>query len=279
MRFRGMQSGYRQVLSTSVLAIVVVALAGSALAATAKPTITGFTPTSGKAGTKVTITGKNLTGATAVRIGALKATYKVNSATKITATVTGKVRTGKVTVTTKRGTATSTKSFKVTAGTVSPPAPEPVVPLYAPNGSGTLTATPAGVSAGSTGNTIVFTYTAAAGGMSNGTLVISVPAGWTNPVTTAAPGCVSGGYPGVIATSPQTITLFNLTLAENATVMFTYGAKSGGSFTGAMCGANGGAVAPTAAGTYTFTAQQKSSNDFAAGILTAIAGSPAVTIT
>jgi mono/diheme cytochrome c family protein len=79
----------------------------------AKASVTSFTPTKGKAGTKVTITGKNFTGASSVKIDALKATFKVVSSTKITATVPAKAKTGKISVTTKAGTATSAKALTI----------------------------------------------------------------------------------------------------------------------------------------------------------------------
>ena len=52
----------------------------------AAPTIT-FSPTSGHVGTSVVITGTNLTGATSVKFNGVTATFVVNSATQITATV------------------------------------------------------------------------------------------------------------------------------------------------------------------------------------------------
>jgi hypothetical protein len=67
--------------------------------------VTAFTPTSGPAGTVVTITGTNLTGATSVTFGNTAATsFTVVSATTITATV-GSGATGNVTVVTPAGTA------------------------------------------------------------------------------------------------------------------------------------------------------------------------------
>jgi hypothetical protein len=53
----------------------------------AGPFITGLDPNSGPAagGTTVTITGRNFTGATAVRFGATNATFTVDSDTQITA--------------------------------------------------------------------------------------------------------------------------------------------------------------------------------------------------
>jgi len=51
------------------------------------PTITGVLPMSGHVGDAVTITGSNFTGATAVTLGGVNATYTVNSPTQITANV------------------------------------------------------------------------------------------------------------------------------------------------------------------------------------------------
>jgi mono/diheme cytochrome c family protein len=84
-----------------------------AATATGKPSITAFTPTSGKAGAKVTVTGENLRGVTTVKLGTVKAAFKVSSATKLTLTVPSKAKTGTISATSKAGTATSSKSFTV----------------------------------------------------------------------------------------------------------------------------------------------------------------------
>jgi IPT/TIG domain len=76
-----------------------------------KASVSGFAPTKGKAGAKIVITGTNLTGATSVKIGGAAAIFKINSSTKITATVPLKAKSGKVSVTTPYGTATSSTSF------------------------------------------------------------------------------------------------------------------------------------------------------------------------
>lgn len=82
---------------------------------TAAPTITGFTPTSGAVGTSVTITGTNLTGATAVSFNGTAATsYTVSSATQIVATVPTAAITGTISVTTSGGTGASSGAFTVT---------------------------------------------------------------------------------------------------------------------------------------------------------------------
>jgi IPT/TIG domain-containing protein len=79
-----------------------------------KPTITGFTPTQGFPGTKVTITGTNFTGATSVKLGSRAASFTVNSSTSITATVPTESFNGSYrwSVTTPGGTATSVSFFR-----------------------------------------------------------------------------------------------------------------------------------------------------------------------
>ncbi|GAB3635226.1 hypothetical protein GCM10027422_08160 [Hymenobacter arcticus] len=82
----------------------------------AVPTIASFTPTSGGPGTTVTITGTNLTGATAVRIGTLAIpTYTVVSATSITLVLPAATSavSGTLTVVTPGGTATSATAFNL----------------------------------------------------------------------------------------------------------------------------------------------------------------------
>jgi hypothetical protein len=78
------------------------------------PTVKSFSPTSGKVGKKVTITGTNLTGATAVKIGGVAATIVSVTATKIVVKVATGDKTGKVVVVTPFGSATSKAKFKVT---------------------------------------------------------------------------------------------------------------------------------------------------------------------
>jgi Secretion system C-terminal sorting domain/IPT/TIG domain len=71
----------------------------------APPTVTNFTPTNGSAGTSVTITGTNFTGASAVTFGGTAATsFTVVSANSITAVV-GTGASGNVSVTTPGGAA------------------------------------------------------------------------------------------------------------------------------------------------------------------------------
>lgn len=76
------------------------------------PVITSFTPVKGPAGTKVNLVGTGFTGATAVSFGGTPARlFTVYSATEITAVVDDGGKTGKITVTTSGGTATSASVF------------------------------------------------------------------------------------------------------------------------------------------------------------------------
>lgn len=78
------------------------------------PTITNFTPTTGAAGTSVTVTGTSFTGATEVRIGSTPVTsFSVLSATSLTLVVPAgsTVASGLISITTPAGTGTSTAAF------------------------------------------------------------------------------------------------------------------------------------------------------------------------
>jgi len=77
------------------------------------PTIKSFAPTSGPVGASVVITGMSLTQTTAVKFGTVASTFTVNSDTQVTATVPTGAVTGKISVTTQGGGATSATSFTV----------------------------------------------------------------------------------------------------------------------------------------------------------------------
>ena len=79
------------------------------------PTIGSFSPGSGPVGTGVTVTGSNFTGATSVTFNGTEATFTVNSAGQITATVPAGATTGPIVVTTPEGTATGSTDFIVFA--------------------------------------------------------------------------------------------------------------------------------------------------------------------
>jgi hypothetical protein len=82
--------------------------------ATAPPTISSFSPTSGKVGATVTINGANLTGVTKVTFNGVAASFTAVSDTQVTATVPSGAKNGPIAVTTPNGTATSSQTFRVT---------------------------------------------------------------------------------------------------------------------------------------------------------------------
>src|SRR5712691_6064619 len=108
---------------------------------TPPPTLSSFTPTSGPVGTSVTITGSNLSGATAVKFNGTTAAFSVNSDTQITDTVPAAASTGTISVTTGGGTATSSASFTITS-------PAPTLSSFAP------TSGPVGTSVTITGSNL-----------------------------------------------------------------------------------------------------------------------------
>ncbi|AII52983.1 hypothetical protein N008_13480 [Hymenobacter sp. APR13] len=78
------------------------------------PTITSFTPAIGPEGTVVQLTGSNFVGVSAVRFnGVVAPGFLVNSATQLTVRVPAGASTGRLTVVTAGGTATSASNFTV----------------------------------------------------------------------------------------------------------------------------------------------------------------------
>lgn len=97
--------------------ITVITPSGSASTGTnfqVKPTISGFTPTSGPIGTVVTINGTGFAGATAVKFQATAASFTIVSGTQLRATVPAGARTGVISVSTQGGTAKTGTKFRVT---------------------------------------------------------------------------------------------------------------------------------------------------------------------
>ncbi|WP_374688578.1 IPT/TIG domain-containing protein, partial [Promineifilum sp.] len=174
------------------------------------PTISGFSPTSGPVGTSVTITGTNLTGATAVKFNGVNASsFMVNSATQITAAVPTSATTGPIAVTTPGGTATSSTNFTVTI-------PAPTITGFTP-ASGPVGTSVAISGTNLTGATSVKfngvsqpTFTVNAGGTQ---ITAAVPAGaTTGKITVTTPGGTATSATDFTVTIPApTITSFTPT--------------------------------------------------------------------
>jgi hypothetical protein len=97
------------------------------------PTISSFTPLSGPVGTEVTINGTNFVGVTGLKFnGVAASSFTIESATRIRAQVPTGATSGKISLTTVTGAASSSLSFTVT------PAPQQIRSVYLPliNGGG-----------------------------------------------------------------------------------------------------------------------------------------------
>lgn len=171
------------------------------------PTITGFTPNNGCAGsgTSVVITGTNFTGTSAVTFyNSQTAVFTVNSSTQITATLPAGAATGAISVTTPAGTAATPGNFTVNElpqGSLAANGP------FCASGTGFLTFT---ATAGTGPFTIVYNDGTADRTQTNVTSGTSFEA-YTNPVTsttsytlvsvTGANTCArTGGFTGAQAT-------------------------------------------------------------------------------
>jgi len=173
------------------------------------------------------------------------------------------------TATSSTGAQSWTTQQKATAGgTLTNLAASPSIAVNnAPDGSGTMTADTPWAIVGSTGNTILFTYTAANGGMNNGALTLVVPSGWSAPSLTGSNAGYTTASTGTPSVNSQTITVSSVTLTGGATLTLTYGSKAA---------AGPGATAPSASGVQSWTTQQKSTSG---GTLTALASSPSIALT
>ena len=80
------------------------------------PSISGFSPSSGPAGTAVVLTGSGFTSSSSVSFNGTSASFTVNSSTQITATVPAGATSGTIGVVAPGGLATSASSFTVGGG-------------------------------------------------------------------------------------------------------------------------------------------------------------------
>lgn len=190
-------------------------------AAAAAPSISGFSPTSGSAGTNVTVTGSDFTGVSSVTFNGAPAAFTVGSASQITATVPAAATSGPIAVTTSGGTATSASSFTVTA----PPA-TPTISSFSPtSGAVGATVTINGTNLGGA-TAVSFNGTAAAFSVvSASQLTATVPAGATSgpiSVTNAEGTGTSAGSFAVVVPAP-TISDFSPTSGPVGTSVSIHG--------------------------------------------------------
>ncbi len=154
------------------------------------PTVQSFTPTSGIAGTEVTIAGTHFTGATGASFGGVAASsFTVDSDVQVRATVAAGAVTGPVRVTTPEGTGVSASNFTIIA--------PPTVSNFSP-GSGspgtqvTLIGTGFGLATSVAFNAVAATFIVD----SDAQIRATVPGGATT-------GPISVGNPAGTGTSPS----------------------------------------------------------------------------
>ena len=209
---------------------------------TSAPTISGFTPTGGPAGTTVTINGSGFTGASAVAFNGTSATYTVTSNSQISATVPSSANSGPITVTTPAGSTTSSGSFTLTsAPTISgfTPTGGPAGTTVTINGSGFT-----GASAVAFNGTSA-TYTVTSNSQISATVPSSANSG---PITVTTPAGSTTSSGSFTLTSAPTISGFTPTGGPAGTTVTI----NGSGFTGASAVAFNGTSA-----TYTVTSNSQ----------------------
>jgi len=180
------------------------AVSSNAFTVVPPPSISGFAPASGPAGTKVSISGTSFSGATAVTFNGVSASFTVTSDTTIQATAPAGATTGPIAVTTPAGTATSSGAFTV----VPPPAISGFAPASGPVGtsvnisgssfSGATAVTFNGVSASFTVSSDTAIQTTAPAGATTGPIAVTTPAGTAtsgSAFTVIPPPAISGFAP------------------------------------------------------------------------------------
>ncbi|WP_428152141.1 putative Ig domain-containing protein [Brevundimonas sp.] len=254
------------------------------------PTVTSVAPTSGPTagGTSVTITGTNLTGATAVAFGANPATgVTINSATQITATApSGSAGAVSVSVTTAGGTGNLTNGYTyVAAPTITAVSPASgsaaggtAVTITGTNLTGAAAVTFGGVAGTVTANTATSISVTTPGG--TGTVNVAVTtAGGTATATNAysyiaalvvTPGAATGASVGASYSQANP--------ASGGTAPYTYALASGALPAGTTLNTSTGSVTgtPTTAGAFSYAIQATDSQGSPA---TATGGTVSGTIT
>ena len=219
------------------------------------PTIASFAPGSGPVGTSVVVTGTNLAGATALTFNGLTASFVVNSATQVTATVPTGATTGAIGVSTPNGTGSSAGNFTVTAPPVSAPTIASFAPTSGPVGTSVLlTGTDFSGATALTFNGLAATFVV----NSATSITATVPTGATTGVirVTTAGGSASSATSFTVTTAPPVPTIATtgfggaFCAGASLSVAFTAsGFASGNVFTAQLSDAGGLFAAPVSLGT------------------------------
>ncbi len=220
------------------------------------PTITGFAPTSGAIGQSVVITGTKLTGVTAVSFNnTAAASFTVNSATQITATVPTGATTGVLKVTNASGTGTSATSFTILS--------TPVIASLTP-------------ASGNIGTSVVLAgsfFTGATSVKFNGTAATAFTVNSASQITATVPtgattGRVTVTVGALTATSPENFTVTTLPVISSLSPV-TGGVGSSVVFNGAnLTGATAVKFNITAATTFTVNSASRITATVPAGATT-----------
>ena len=152
------------------------------------------------------------------------------------------------------------------AGALTAIAASPSITVEAADGSGSLTTPTTNVVRFADGNTVVLTYTAAAGGTSGGSVTIVVPAGWSAPSTVASANGYTTSTSGTVATAAQTITDLESHTRRRRFRNDHVRLEGGG---------GAGATATATTGAQTWQGQERST---ASGVLTNLGGSPSIVV-
>jgi uncharacterized repeat protein (TIGR01451 family) len=139
------------------------------------PTVSSFSPGAGQPTTTVTITGKNFTGATGVKINGAAASYSVINNTSISATVPTGVNSGLVRVITPAGSAFSSSNFKI----------QPTISSFSPGfGSAGATVTISGANLNEGLSSVKFNGVPASfSPPAFGSVAVTVPSATTGPIS------------------------------------------------------------------------------------------------
>ena len=167
------------------------------------PTITSFTPVTGSSGTQITITGTNFVGVTAVTFNGVNATsFSVSNATTILATAPVTGATGKVTVVSDSGSATSATNFSY---------PVPTLTSF----------TPATAARGATVTITGTNFSNAFGVTFNGVSATSFSVVSATQITAVIPDAATTGRIAVVALGGTVTSATNLTVSAPTLTSFT----------------------------------------------------------